>query len=491
MTPATARAAGPPRATAPGFALLGAVQVVLILAITMLSPALPAIQRDLDLSGAGLTLVSAAYGLSFSGLLLLGGRLADLYGRRRLLVVGVAVFGAASAASGFAPDFGTLLTTRFAQGAGAALAAPSAMTLVRSLHPDGARRARALAIWGGLGGFGATAGMLLSGAVTTWASWRWTFLAPAAVSLIVVLAAPRLLPTGPAPVRVRLDVPGAVLVTAGLSVLSYGLVEAGERPWSAPSVWAPVAGGVLLLVAFAVTELRVTEPLMPLGFLVPRRRAAALGAILIGSAGMSTVFFFLSLYFQEVRDASPLLTSAAFLPFGAVQFAAGLLTARAVRRLGARTVTAGGLLLCAAGLLLLGLLDAHSAYAGTTLAGLVLFAAGVACVFSGATVAALDDVDDDRAGLAGGVVNTAMEVGPTVGLAVMVSLASSRTSGLRDGGTGAAEAVSGGFAFALTAAAAAFAVGAALVAYALRRGTADPSATTTTPSHPQPKEFSS
>ncbi|MBC2877826.1 MULTISPECIES: MFS transporter [Streptomyces] len=258
-------------------------------------------------------------------------------------------------------------------------------------------------------------------------------------------------------------------MTAGLSVLSHGLVEAGERAWGTPRVWAPVVAGLLLLVAFVVVELRVQKPLLPLGFLVSRRRAAALGAILVGSAGMSAIFFFLSLYLQEVRSASPLLTSAAFLPFGAAQLAAGPLAARAVRNRGARSVTAGGLVLCAGGLLLLGRLGADTPYLGGTLAGLLLFPVGIACVFSGATVAALEGVRDDRAGLAGGVVNTVMEVGPTVGLAALVTLAATRADRLRHGGTAAAEAVSAGYGYGLTVAAAVCAGGAALVAYALKR----------------------
>ncbi|ARZ69177.1 hypothetical protein SMD11_3544 [Streptomyces albireticuli] len=468
MSSGTAPAPGVARAGR-GFALLGAVQVVLILAITMLSPALPAIQRDLGLSGAQLTLVSAAYGLSFSGLLMLGGRLADLLGRRRSLVAGAAVFGLASAAAGLAPGFAALLGGRFLQGVGAALAAPAAMSLVRSLYPEEGRHARALAVWGGLAGFGATSGMLLSGTVSTWVSWRWSFVVPVAVSLVAVLAARRLLPTGPAPVRVRLDVPGAVLVTAGLTVMSYGLVEAGERSWGATVVWLPVLAGLVLLAAFVAVELRVSDPLVPMGFLLRRRRATALWATFIGAAGMSTIFFLLSLYFQEVRDVSPLLTSAAFLPFSAAQLATGLFAGRLIARFGGRAVTSGGLLLAAAGLLLIGMLDAGSAYLGTLLIGLILFPVGIACVFSGSTVVALDGVEDHRAGLAGGVVNTAMEIGPTVGLAVLVSLATNRTTALRDGGTGLAEATSGGYAFALTVAAAAFAVSAVVAALVLRR----------------------
>ncbi|MEV0319420.1 MFS transporter [Streptomyces sp. NPDC050658] len=480
------------RASRPGtgFALLGAVQVVLILAITMLSPALPAIQDDLGLDGAQLTLASAAYGLAFSGLLMFGGRLTDVVGRRRLLVVGVTVFGLASALSGLAPGFGTLLAGRFAQGVGAALAAPAAMSLVGSLYPEEGARSRAIAIWGGLAGFGATSGMLLSGAVSTWVSWRWVFLVPAVVSAIAAVAAGKLLPAGPPPVRSGLDLPGAALVTAGLTVLSYGLVEAGERPWSAAVVWAPLLAGAVLLLAFALVERRARDPLVPLSFLASGRRATALWSIALGSAGMSTIFFLLSLYFQQVRGVSPLLTAAAFLPFSAVQITLGLLIGRIVGRFGHRAVLSAGLLVAGAGLLLIGRLDTHSGYVGTMLAGLVVFPLGIACVFSGSTVAAVEGVGDRRAGLAGGVVNTAMEVGPTVGLAVLVSLATAHTTALRDGGSGADAATAGGYGFAFTVAAAVFALSGVLAAVVLRgrpqRATPDDETPTGTPAEDAP-----
>ncbi|MGK5629522.1 MFS transporter [Streptomyces sp. URMC 123] len=458
----------PPHRPRAAFALLAAVQITLILAITMLSPALPAVQREFALSGAALTLVSAAYGLSFSGLLLLGGRLADVVGRRRLLTVGVALFGVASAVAALAPGGAVLLAGRFAQGAGAALAAPSAMALAGSLHRDARAHARAMAVWGGLAGVGATAGMLVSGAVTTWTSWRWAFAVPVAVSTLVVALAPRLLPAGPAPVRARLDLPGAALVTAGLTALGQGLVTAGERPWREPAVWAPLLAGALLLTGFALVELRSANPLLPPAFLASGQRIVALGAVALGSAGMSTIFFLLSLHFQQVRGASPLLASAAFLPFCAVQLATGLCVGRIVGRFGHRRVMVTGLLIAAAGLWLIGRLGPESSYAGTLLAGLVFFPFGIGCVFSGATVAALDGVRERQAGLAAGVVNTALEVGPTVGLAVLVSLASARTTALRGDGVADRAATTGGQGFALTVAAAVFAAAALAVAVASR-----------------------
>ncbi|MFI5762099.1 MULTISPECIES: MFS transporter [unclassified Streptomyces] len=465
------RDAVPPR-SAPAFALLAAVQVVLILAITMLSVALPRIQHELGLSPAELTLVSATYGLSFSGLLLLGGRAADLYGQRRTFLWGTGVFAVASVAAGLAPDTVTLLAGRFAQGVGAAFAAPAAMALAGSLFPEPARRGRAMAVWGGLAPLGATLGTLASGALTTWISWRWTFAVPAVVAAAAVLVAPRLLPRSQAAATGRVDVVGAVLATAGLSVLSYGLVHAAEAPWTSATVTVPGIAGILLLAGFLVVERRAADPLLPLGFLASGPRAGALIAVLVGSAGIATMFFLLSLHFQQISGLSPLLTSAAFLPFSAVLVATGMLAARLVKRFGPRTAVTAGLLIAAAGLLLLGRTTADSPYAGALLGGLLLFPAGISLVFSGATVAVVENVPDDRAGLAGGLVNTALETGPTVGLAILVSLAASHTgatSGLDEAAR--AGATAGGYAFAFNSAAAGFAVCALLTAVTLRTRT--------------------
>ncbi|WP_334662852.1 MFS transporter [Streptomyces cyaneofuscatus] len=469
---ATSTVAPPP---SPGrsqeaFVLLAAVQVVLVLAITMLSVALPTVRTELGLSVAQLTLISAAYGLSFGGLLLLGGRIADLYGRRRVFVAGTALFGLASAVGGFAPDVTTLLTARLVQGAGAAFAAPAAMALAVSLHQAPRARARAMGIWGALAPLGAAVGTLVSGAAIVWFSWRWTFLVPTLVAVVAVLLAPQVLPRDAgAPAGGKVDVLGAVLATAGLSLLSYGLVHAAETAWTSAAVTVPSVLGVVLLAAFALVERRAPDPLLPPGFLVSRRRATALWAVLIASAGTATMFFLLSLYFQQVADLSPLRTSAAFLPFTVVLLAVGPLGGRLVARFGSRTVIAAGLLLAAAGLLLLGRLTDHSPYAGPVLAGLLLLPAGIALVFSAATITMLNDVPAEQSGLAGGVVNTALETGPTIGLAVLASLAASHTAGLTGGATARTAAEASGYAFAFTTAGVVFAVS-ALAAVLLLRG---------------------
>jgi MFS family permease len=390
------------------FALLGAVQVTLIATITVIAVALPAVQRDLRLDGSGLILVATAYGVSFGGLLLLGGRLADVLGHRRAFVTGTAVFGLGSAAAGLAPGLAALLVARFFQGAGAAMAAPAAIALVGSVFPDPARRGRAMALWGVLSSAGATAGNVLSGMVITWVPWRWVFLAPVLVAAVVVLAAGRLLPAGPAPVRARIDWPGAVLATGGLAALIFG------AQYSMPVA----AAGLLLLGALAVIEYRTPSPLVPLG--LARRLLLPLLAVTAIAASMATAFFQLSLYLQQVHGLSPAQTSAVFLLPAPLLIASGAIAGRLVDRIGARRAMVAGLLLAGLGLLLLSLL-------GLPIAGLLVFSLGAGLTFSSATVAAFSDVSGGEAGLAGGLVNTGMEVGPPLGITLLVSLAAAVT----------------------------------------------------------------
>lgn len=461
--------ADPVRAENRAFTLLAAVQFVLILAMSVLNIALPDIQRQFGVDRAGLALLSAAYGMSFSGLLLLGGQLADRYGAHRVFVTGTSVFGVGSALAGLSTGEWMLLGARFAQGIGAALAVPAAMALVSVIRPEPARHARAMAFWGGLAASGGTAGMLLSGVTASWDSWRWAFALPVAVSVLAVAAAPRVLPRGPAGTgRGQMDILGAVLVTAGITLVSYGLVEAPERGWTSPAAFGPLAGGAVLLVAFAAASFRAAQPLLPPAFLASPRRAVALLAVFLGAAGITTLFFFLALYFQQVRGYSPMEASAAFLPFGATLVLSGLLVGRLIQRFGPRVTVVSGLVTAALGLALLSRIGTHSPYAGFLLAGLVLFPAGVAQMFAGATVTATTDVPEGQAGLAGAVVTTALEAGPAVGLAALVTLAAARTGSLGRSGTGKAAALTSGYSFAFGIAAAAFAVAAVGAAVLLR-----------------------
>ncbi|GAA3748991.1 MFS transporter [Streptomyces tremellae] len=450
------------------FTLLASVQFVLILAMSVLNVVLPDIQREFGLDRAELALLSASYGMSFSGLLLLGGRLSDLYGNRRVFLLGTLVFGASSALAGISTGMWMLLAARFVQGAGAALAVPAAMALVRLVHPDSARYSRAMAVWGGLAASGGTAGMILSGVVASSNSWRWAFAVPVAVALVALAAAPQLIPRDAAGRGGRLDVLGAVLVTTGVALLSYGLAEAPERGWSSPVTLVALAAGCALLVGFAAAERRVARPLLPLSFLASPRRAVALLAVFLGAAGITTIFFVFALYFQEVRGYTALETSAAFLPFGLALVIGGLCVGRLVQRFGPRVVLVTGLVLAGLGLAALSRIGTHTPYAGVILAGLLLFPAGAALVFAGSTVTATTDVPQGQAGLAGAVVNTALEAGPALGLVVLVTLATGHATALEHAGRNAAAAQTSGYGFAFAVAAAAFAAAAVCTALLLR-----------------------
>jgi MFS family permease len=396
------------------FVVLGAVQVTLIAGITALSVALPAIQHDLGLTAAEAALVSSAYGLAFAGLLLLGGRIADLYGHRRVLVVGIALFAAASVTVMVADNLAVLLAARFVQGTGAAGAAPAAMALLHNVFPNPYERDRALAVWGGLAGIGATFGILLSGVVTTLLSWRWVLSLPVLVATTTAVAVLLVVPSGVPAVRTRLDVPGAVLATASLSLISVGLLE---------TTWLPTTLGVVALVALVLVERKRAAPLLPRSLLSSPRRWSALGAILTAAGVMASTMFMLSLYFQEVRGFTPLWTAVAFLPFGVVQIVVGAFAGTVVERFGTRAVTTSGLLLAAGGALVLTRIDESSPYLGLPLAGLVALACGVAFAFAGAMVTAVAHVPAHQSGTAAGMANTAMEVGPSLGFAVLVTVA--------------------------------------------------------------------
>jgi EmrB/QacA subfamily drug resistance transporter len=455
------------------FALLGTIQAALTAALSLVLLALPAIQSELGLSRANVVLVTAGPGLAFSGLLLLGGRLGDMVGRRRTFIVGLVIFGAASLVAGLAPRAELLLGARFVQGCGAALVAPAAMALLSDVYPEPLARDRAVAIWGNLSPVGATAGTLLSGLIVTWVSWRWAFAIPVFVAAIAIVAAPRLLPTGPTAVSTRLDVPGAVLATGGLTLVSFGFVQVGEHPWTAPVVVVSLVVGVAFLAAFVLVESRASAPLVPLSFFASMRRDAALVLILLIGAVSATLFFFLALYLLEVRAWPPLQTSAAFLPFGVALFLASAITGRLIGRVGGRVVTASGLLVGACGLFVLSRLEVGTPYIGDLIAGQVIFQLGAGLAFAGATVVAAEGVSDDEAGLAGGIINTAQQTGPTVGLAILVSIATTQAVRLGADGADPATAATSGYALALGIAGVAFVVGAVIAVLALRAPSVD------------------
>ncbi|MEU9983170.1 MFS transporter [Streptomyces sp. NPDC050856] len=419
----------PPRAGL-AFAVLGIVQATLIFTITLISVPLPVIGREFGIGTTELVLVTAAYGLPYSGLLLFGGRLADRYGGRRVFVTGLVVFGLASALAALAPNAETLVAVRFTQGIGAAMTAPAALAVLRAVFTEPAAFGRAMATWGGVSVLGSALGTLVSGTVTTWVSWRWMFAVPVLVAVVGLAVTRGLLPAGPADdgsrARPGLDPVGAVLATIGISVGSYGLILTGDHPWTSAAVLVPLVVGVVLVVAFLAVERRVRDPLLPPGFTLEPRRLVGLAGMLLAAAGVGLVTFLLSIYLQQERGWTPLETTGAFLPFTV----ALILTSRAmgpvVGRFGAHKATVAGLVIGAAGLALLAGVGRDTTFVLGMMPGLILLPVGLSLVFSGSAVLSTAGVPPHQAGLAGGVMNTAMELGPTVGLAALMSVAATR-----------------------------------------------------------------
>lgn len=411
------------------FGVLATVQATLIFTIALITVPLPVIADEFGLTAADLLLVLAAYGLPFSGLLLFGGRLADRFGGRRMFAIGLIVFGASSAVAAVAPTYPLLVAMRLVQGIGGAMVAPAAMAILRALFPEPAAFGRAMATWGGVSVLGAVLGFIVSGVLTTWVSWRFMFAVPVTVSLIGLVSALGLLPKSAAETfgrKPRLDLPGAVLATLGISLSSFGLIATDDHGWASAMVLLPLLSGLVLLLAFFLFERRVHDPLLPPGFLLEPVRITGLVGMFLAAAGSGVVNFILSLYLQQVLEWSPLMTALAFLPFAVALIATGQMAAPLVGRFGAARITGVGLVLAAVGLALLTRLTPETAYLNGLLPGLVLVAVGISLAFSGSAVLSTMNVPQDRAGLAGGVMNTAMELGPTVGLALLMSMAATQ-----------------------------------------------------------------
>ena len=456
-------------------AMLSLVQFMLVLDATVVNVALPSIERDLGMGAAGLAWVVNGYVLTFGGLLLLGGRISDFFERRRVFLAGLGVFAMASAAAGLSVGPEMLVASRFLQGAGAALVAPAALSLVTLLFSEEKERAKAFSIWGSLAGLGATAGVLLGGVLSDLASWRWIFLINLPVAAIALLLVPRLVAEsrrpserGGRPGR-RLDVPGALLVTAGLSLMVFALLGKGEHPWISGTVLVPLLGGIALIGLFVAVEARTKNPLVPLRFFLRSgTRSAAYGVFLLASGAMIAMYFSLSLYMQQVLGYSPLFAGLAYLPLCAMFFVGFGAGSQLTPRFGTRPVITGGLLIAAAGLALLSGISADGSYLRDLLPGMLVTPLGAGAAFVAITITAMEGTGDDDAGLASGMLTSAQEVGNAVGLAVLVSLAVSRTYELLSTGAVPSVAATGGFSLSFGAASGALAAGAVLAFFAIR-----------------------
>ena len=404
---------------------LGVAQLMLILDVTVVVIALPTMGADLDLSREALTWTVSAYTLTFGGLMLLGGRIADLVGAKRVLLAGLLVFTVASLVTGLAWSPEALLGGRIAQGASAALLSPAALSLVVGLF-DGDERNRALGIWSALGGGGAALGVLLGGLITAGPGWPWVFYVNVPVGLVIAAALARMLPAGAAAAtRARLDVLGAVLVTGSTAAVIFALIGAGDRGWL-----SPVTGLLVLLaaagyLAFVAWQRKTTSPLMDVSLL--SRRPVATGAflILVATALMIAVFFLGTFYFQHARGFGALTTGLLFLPVAVSTMAGAQLTGRLLGRLGPRPLATAGTAIAAAGMAI----PALSLNTASVVAGVVIAAAGTGVLFVVASATALGQVAPHEAGIASGIVSTFHEFGAALGAAVISSVAAASIAG--------------------------------------------------------------
>jgi EmrB/QacA subfamily drug resistance transporter len=403
--------------------LLSVAQFMVVLDITVVNVALPSIGDDLGIRGEDLQWVVTIYVLLTGGLLLLGGRLADVLARRAVFLAGLSLFTAASLLSGLADSGGALIASRAAQGVGAALLTPAALSIVTSFY-TGAQRAKALGAWSAIGSAGAAVGVVLGGVLTTWLSWEWIFLVNVPIGLAAGLLALRVLPAtrSAAPGR-ALDLPGALLVVAGLVVLVYAIDGAADHGWGSARTLVLVGLALALLASFARVEAGSRQPLVPPAIWRVRSLVGS-AAVLLGVTGILVGTFFLnSLYLQHVTDATALETGLGFLPL-AFSIGIGAHVASAVMpRSGSRVLAAAGLVLTAIGGVLLAVAPDRAAYAADILPGLLAIGFGVGMVFPAVSVTAMSRVEAHQAGLAAGVLSTAHEVGAALGVAVLAAVA--------------------------------------------------------------------
>ncbi|MFJ8663147.1 DHA2 family efflux MFS transporter permease subunit [Streptomyces sp. NPDC093795] len=415
-------------------ALICAAQFMLVLDVTVVNVALPALANDLGLERTALTWVVTAYTLCFGGLMLLGGRLADALGARRVLLTGLALFTAASLACGLAPNATVLLGGRVAQGVGAALLSPAALALVTTLF-HGRERPKALGAWAAIGGTGSAVGVLLGGALTAGPGWPWIFYVNVPVGVALLLALPKVV-RATAPRRGEgggLDIPGALLVTAATGALVYGLVRAGDSGWTSAATLLPLLGAFALYGAFAAAERRSRTPLMDLRMLTRRPVVAGSFLMLVATALLISFFFLGSMRLQHVHGLDALRTGLLFLPVALTTAIGAHLGSRLVATAGPRACATGGMTVAALGCLPLALLSPDSGPWTTLLPALATAALGLGAVFVTATTTALGLITPHEAGLASGIVNTFHELGGSIGVAVVSTVALGATTPTPDG----------------------------------------------------------
>jgi EmrB/QacA subfamily drug resistance transporter len=445
-------------------------QFMVVLDATIVNVALPSIQRGLHFSSSSLPWVINAYTLVFGGFLLLGGRAGDLLGRKRLFIAGVALFSLASLLNGLAQSSTMLIIGRGLQGLGGALLSPAALSIITTTFTDQTERTRALGVWSAIAAGGGAVGLLLGGVLTDLASWEWIFFVNVPVGLATLLLTLRYIPESRAQLQHRtFDLAGATSVTAGLVIIVFAIVKAQSFGWGSAKTIGLLAGGVALLALFALIESRSKQPLMRLSIFKVRTLATADGVLLLVASGLFGMFFFASLYVQNILGYSPLKAGLAFLPITAgIVIGAGI-AQQLIRRIGVRNLALVGVVIASAGLAWLIRLPVHGSYVTDLLVGLLPMSVGMGFVFVPITLLGTGGVKDDDAGLASGLFNTAQQIGGSLGLAILSTLAASKTTNLLHSGHDQAAASVSGYHVAFLAAAIMLAAGAVILAASLRR----------------------
>ena len=449
--------------------LLSAAQFVVVLDASIVNVALPSIGEALDFSQENLPWVVNAYVLTFGGFLLLGGRTADLLGRRRVFMAGLMLVAVASLAAGFASTEGQLIAARAAQGLGAAIISPAALSIVTTIFSDGAERNKALGVWGAVAGSGGAAGVLLGGILTDGLGWEWVLWVNVPVALAAFALAPRLIAESRSEAETRaFDVAGAVTVTAALSLLVYAVIDATSAGWGSFKTLGLIGIALLLFAAFVAIELRATKPLVPFSiFRLRTLTGANVVGILVGGS-LFSMFYFISLYMQQVLGYSAIHAGLSYLPLALTIIFSAAIGSQLVTKLGYKPVLAAGMLFILAGLLWFSQISVGGSFLADILGPSLLAAVGLGLSFVTTTIAAVSGVDEHEAGLASGLINTSQQVGGALGLAVLSTLATSKTDDLLGSGTALPEALTDGFQIAFLGGAAIAALGFVLTLVLIR-----------------------
>ncbi len=425
--------------------LLSAVQFMVVLDIAIVNVALPSIKVDLGFSQENLQWVISAYALLFGGFLLLGGRAADLLGRRRIFLVGVVVFTLSSFLAGLAWSEASLIGARAFQGLGAAIISPAALSILSVTFQEGRERNIALGVWGAVGGFGAAAGVLLGGILTDALGWQWIFRVNVPVGIVAFAVAPFLLTESRDAHVKRFDIPGAVLVTGGLSSLVYAITQAGVHGWTSGRTIGFFVASVVMLVGFVAWEARYPEPLMRLGIFRIRTVAGANVAGFILGTAMFSMFLMLTLYMQQVLGYSAMKTGVAYLAVAGSAIVWSAVAAQLVTRIGVKPVLTTGMAFLTAGLVFFTQVSVHGSYVTDLLPGFLLIGVGIGLAFVPISIAALAGVQPAEAGLASGLINTSQQIGGALGIAALATIATSRTTDQIAAGAAQSQALVDGF----------------------------------------------